>query len=198
MNRKVKKILIIAGIALLGVAAGGLIGVASETSWDHALGKDKSAGEEVALTIEGTVGATPILDGKNFTESGVFTVGGSMDSKTQYTYDYTVVSTDDVANSDILANGISTFTKAELVIHGYEGYIDSISIDGLAGTTKDDCKVTVYVGSYRFGSEKVGKSSDDYEFDGLFLRKGDIRIDFSNADEENDISFTSITINPAE
>lgn len=197
MNRKVKKILIIAGIALLGVAAGGLIGVASETSWDHALGKDKSAGEQVALTVEGMIGATPILDGKNYSESGIFT-DGTMDSKTQYTYDYTVVSTDDVTNTDALPNGISTFTKAELVIHGYEGYIDSISIDGLAGTTKDDCKVTVYVGSHRFGSEKVGKSSDDYEFDGLFLRKGDIRIVFSNADEENDISFTSITINPAE
>ena len=197
MKRKTKKILLIAGIATLGLAAGGLIGVASETSWDHALGKDKTAGENVVLEPSMIVGGVETIDGKVSKTVGVFTDDEA--HNLAYGYEYTETSDKDPVVGDCSLDGkLTNWTRAELVIKNYNGYVDSILIGGMYGESKDDAKVTVYVDGHRFGSEKIGKTADSYEFDGLFLRKGDIKIVFENYDSENTLYFSEIVINPAD
>ena len=201
MKSKTKKILLIAGIALLGIAAGGLIGVASETSWDHALGRDKTAGGTVTLNLANVSDGPALIENKvsksygNFLDEGE-DEGGAI---TQYGFEYTETSEAEPVDGDTTLDGeLTNWTRAELVIKNYNGYVDSIEIGGLAGTTKDDAKVTVYVDGHRFGSDKIGRTADSYEFDGLFLRKGDIKIVFENSDSENTVSFSNVVINPAD
>ena len=201
MKRKTKKILLIASIALLGIAAGGLIGVASETSWDHALGKDKTAGGTVNLNLANVSDAPALIENKVSKSYGNFLSAGEDDGgvPTQYAYEYTETSDVDPVDGDTTLDGeLTNWTRAELVIKNYNGYVDSIVIGGLSGTTKDDAKVTVYVDGHRFGSDKIGRTADSYEFDGLFLRKGDIKIVFENNDSENTVSFSNVVINPAD
>ena len=197
MKRKTKKILLIAGIALLGIAAGGLIGVASETSWDHALGKDKTAGGTVTLELGNVSEGQAVIENKVSKSYGNFM--DSENAPTQYAFEYTETSEAEPVDGDTgLDCELTNWTRAELVIKNYNGYVDSIEIGGLAGTTKDDAKVTVYVDGHRFGSDKIGRTADSYEFDGLFLRKGDIKIVFENSDSENVVTFSTIVINPAD
>lgn len=200
MKSKTKKILLIAGIALLGIAAGGLIGVASETSWDHALGKDKTAGATVTLSLANVSDGSAVIENKVSKSYGNFLLGEGEDGGlTQYAYEYTETSDADPVEGDTnLDCELTNWTRAELVIKNYSGYVDSIEIGGLSGTTKDDAKVTVYVDGHRFGSDKIGRTADSYEFDGLFLRKGDIKIVFENSDSENNVTFSTVVINPAD
>ena len=123
----------------------------------------------------------------------------SDNAPTQYAFEYTETSDAEPVDGDTaLDSELTNWTRAELVIKNYNGYVDSIEIGGLSGTTKDDAKVTVYVDGHRFGSDKIGKTADSYEFDGLFLRKGDIKIVFENSDKENIVTFSTVVINPAD
>ena len=45
----------------------------------------------------------------------------------------------------------------------------------------------VYVDGMLYGTEKLGVNADNYDFDGLFLKKGDIRIVITNSSEQNDV-----------
>lgn len=195
MKRKTKKLLIIAGIATLGLAAGGLIGVASETSWDHALGKDKSAGTNASLNFDDEyVKTNVIVDGNTVKQSYIF-------EGTPYVVEFEMVSNDNLpAATDASWNtfnmyDLNNFTSATYTIKGYTGYVDNVLLNNVTTLEKGEAKAKVYVDGLLYGSEKLGVNSDSYDFDGLFLKKGDIRIVITNSSEDNDFSFEAIEIN---
>lgn len=193
MKRKTKAILLLTGIMVGCVIVGGLVGVANETSWDHALGRDKVAGEQASINFDDTFAkTTPVVDGKTVTAT-------FLSSGTPYSVDFELNSTVDVAStSNLNMFELSNFNKATYVISGYTGYIDSIEIGSLVGTIKDEAKVKVYVGNKWLGTEKIGKVADNYTFDFPWLVSGDIKIVIDNADEENVVDFENILINPEE
>ena len=199
MKRKTKAILLLTGIMVGCVIIGGLVGVANETSWDHALGRDKVAGEEVLFEFAKTGTASKYQE-----DDSTYVVRGNFadEGMSSYAYTLSLNTTDDfiAANEADLTGGMEgwkNINSAELIIHGYTGYIDEIELVG-QGSIKGEADVIVYVDGKRFGKETLSATSDTYSFDYPWLVQGEIKIVVKQHDVDNCIKLSSVTINPAE
>lgn len=199
MKRKTKAILLLTGIMVGCVIIGGLVGVASETSWDHALGRDKTAGQEATIQMSMVSAiSNQVVDGNDISRRGVFSQESSSLAG-DYSFLLEIDGTDDfdASTEGKLNTSWYNVNSVELTIYGYTGYIDEIELVA-NGTIKDESFVKVYVDGKYFGKEYLTASSDTYTFDYPWLVKGDIKLVFEQKDVENGILFNSITINPGE